>query len=92
MGVNRQKNISIYIRNKFCQITCVKPNNDFDDIGHGGTSFTVSQCKKKCDNTPGCGAVSWNNGDCFMASSMAVTIEDANWICYARVISGKLNF
>ena len=67
-------------------------NNDFDDFGVGGKGLTVSQCKKKCDDTPGCGAVSWNNGDCFMSSSMTTTIEEADWICYAKLISGKLNF
>ena len=60
-------------------------------------SFTnvasMSACQQKCDETPGCGAVSWKHVHCHLTSSVAFSeTSNPTWKCMAKRVFGKYEF
>ena len=63
---------------------CLNENGDYNDIFHSdGTKYTLNECKDKCENTIGCGAVTYADGSCYGTSMKATTVGiGSNWKCY----------
>ena len=62
---------------------CRNEDNDYDELGTDAQE-SHTECQKKCDETEGCGAVSWNGNTCFMTSLMATTSLTTGWKCYSK--------
>ena len=52
---------------------------------------SLEQCKKKCDDTSSCGAVSYKAKwkACYGVSDMARTTSERHWACYAKHVQGN---
>ena len=62
---------------------CRNENNQFSEFGSPILGSLLA-CQQKCDDTEGCGAVSWNGNSCLMTSSMATTTTETSWKCYSN--------
>ena len=65
---------------------CRNDKDQYNDIGDVSEQVhSLSECKKKCDETPGCGAFSWSaQTACIMTSSMAKTTDETQYTCYVK--------
>ena len=57
---------------------CRNEKGQYSEIGDVSEQVqSLVECKKKCDETPGCGAFSWSaQTACIMTSSMAKTTDE----------------
>ena len=65
---------------------CRNEKDQYNDIGDVSEQVqSLSECKKKCDETPGCGAFSWSaQTACMMTSSMTKTTDETQYTCYVK--------
>ena len=66
---------------------CRNENGEYDDIfASDGTTPTLKECKKKCDNLLGCGAVSYHEltAKCHGTSNKSTTVSESKWKCYYK--------
>ena len=66
------------------QGACRNQNGKYNDIF--SALLTLDNCKIKCGNTVGCGAVSYNEVtlDCYGTSMVATTTRESAWKCYSK--------
>ena len=64
---------------------CRNENDQYDDKGKLVGDSLIA-CKQKCDETQGCGALSWSVKFeiCYMTSDMVSTTSESAWECYAK--------
>jgi len=65
---------------------CRNENDRFNDIFSKLGMPTLAECKNMCDNTVGCGAVSYSEGKtmCFGTSMKYSTKIENDWKCYSK--------
>ena len=74
---------SLFLAYKEYNGACRNENNGVSDIGSANL-VSLLDCQQKCDDTAGCGAVSWNGYSCLLTSSMATTTTETSWKCYSN--------
>ena len=66
---------------------CKNENGMTSDIG-SATLESLSACQEKCDKTKGCGAVTWDEKECLMTSSMVTSTghmpAHKHFKCYSK--------
>ena len=71
---------------------CLNENGEYDDIFESdGTKPTLNECKNKCDNTVGCGAVTYHQetSRCYGTSIKVIpdhqsAFLNSAWKCYYK--------